>query len=147
VLEDKLFRFDFGQCVAVDAGRIRFFRLVGAVMIAGLVDPQRTDVNESPEAAGLLCFAEEMFQPVHIGGAIILDRPPVADLGRTMHNNCYPRYRSAQRSSVGHVAGCSFNAQRVEKPRIGSRTHERADAQPLLSGAFDHVAADQPVAP
>src|SRR5438034_1077815 len=79
-------RLDLRLRVAVDVPPRQRLRLVGAVVVPRRVDAEAGEVDEAPQRPALARL-EEVAQAADVDGAVLLDRPPVADLCRGVEDD------------------------------------------------------------
>jgi len=100
-------------------------------MIAALVDTQRTDMYKMSQRAGRFDRVQKVFEPADIDRAVVVNRPPVADFGGTMHNQSRPRHGAGERAGIGQLAFGPLHCPLVEKPGVAPSPHQSAHPQPM----------------
>src|SRR5206468_951909 len=110
VLEDELLGLDLALSVAVHVQGRDWVALVGAMMMASGVNAERAEVHESLQRA-LPAGVEEQAESFDIDGAIFLDRPPVAHLGRAVDDHLDVLHGLADHFGVGQVPSVDPHAE------------------------------------
>ena len=143
VLQDEGLGLGLGAGVGVERAGRRRDGLVGAVMVATLVDAQRADVHESLDLS-VAGRVEEQPEGIDVEAAEFCERAPVAHLGRTVEDPVGPGDSPPQRFGVLQVSRDLLDPPLVEPAGVAAGADQRPDAVPSPQCLLGGVAADQP---